>query len=366
MTLFVDNPSVEKALTMTECMDALEQAYIELGNGRATIGEIYRILTPQPATAIPGATDPVHHVYTSLSGAIAKWNLVANRVDSDFIHYPIIDGRRRQVRLPGSNGLFFCGFVQLYSSLSGEPLAVVHDGYLQKFRTGGTSGLGTRHLAKKNARVLGIIGSGWQAAGAIQAHCLACKFDLVKIYSPTKRNRESFASEWAARLDAKVVPVETCEEAVRGADVVSTTTNALDPVLKTEWLEPGAFVTTVKEANELEFSAFERADMLVTNWRGPMWKRHAIGGLEGFPEQQKEFWGKPGRVDWANMPLLADVIAGKQRGRTHDDQIIILLIRGDGVQFGAVAYRVYQLAQKLGLGTTVNTELWLQDPKYIP
>src|ERR1700680_544999 len=170
MTLFIDNPAVEQVRTTAECMEALDQAHAEMGHGRATNGEIFRIMTPQDASKIRGATEPVHHVYTSLSGAIQKWNIVANRVDSDFIHYPFVDGKQRQVRLPGSNGKFFCGFVKLYSSLTCEPIAIIHDGYLQKFRVAGTAGLGTKHLAPKNAKTLAILGSGVPEECCTRAH----------------------------------------------------------------------------------------------------------------------------------------------------------------------------------------------------
>ena len=138
MTLFIDNPEVEAMLTMPECMDALEQAHAELGRGRAINGPKFRLLTPRTPEEVRGACEPVHHVYTSLSASIAKWNIVCNRVDSDFIHYPTIHGHRREVRLPGPANGKFCGFVKLYSSLTSEPIAIVHDGYLQKFRVAGT------------------------------------------------------------------------------------------------------------------------------------------------------------------------------------------------------------------------------------
>jgi ornithine cyclodeaminase/alanine dehydrogenase-like protein (mu-crystallin family) len=366
MTRFVDNPDVEKILTISECMDALEQAYLELGHGRAINGPKFRLLTPRSTQEVPGACEPVHHVYTSLSASIAKWNVVCNRVDSDFIHYPTVNGHRREVRLPGPLNGKFCGFVKLYDSLSSEPIAIVHDGYLQKFRVAGTSGLGTKYLAKSNARVLGLIGTGWQASAAIQAHCAARKFDLVKVYSPTERIRASFAKQWADALDVDVRAVSSGEDAVRGSDVISTATNSIDPVLKTSWIEPGMFITSVKESNELEFSALERADVLVFNRSGPTWQRFAIGGVEDIPEQRNEYWGRGSKIDWKNMPVFGEIVAGLKPGRQNDDQVIVFPVNGDGVQFAAVAYRVYQLAKKLGLGKEVNTDFWLQDAKYTP
>jgi len=366
MTLFIDNPAVEEILSVDDVMDALEQGHAELGHGRAINGPKFRIMTPRDPAHIEGGTEPLHHVYTSLNGAIAMWNVTANRVDSDFIHYPEINGLRREVRLPGPPSGMFCGFVQLYDTQTAEPLAIVHDGFMQKYRVGGTAGLGTKYLAKKNSKVLGLIGSGWQQTSAIECHCAAANFELVKIYSPTKENRDAFAAEYSKKLGIEVRAVDTAEEAVRGADVVNTATNAVDPVLRTEWLEPGMLITAIKDATEIEFETFERADYIVSNRNGPNWNRFAIGGTEDIPEGQSDNWGKSGDVEWDDIPLFGEVVAGLKPGRTSDDQVILFPVTGDGVQFAAVAYRLYERAKERGLGTEVDTTLWLQDAKYIP
>ena len=301
MPLFLNNHDVEQVLTMAECMDALEQAHKELAHGRAVNGPMFRILTPRNKEEIPGTTDPVYHVYTSMSASILKWNVVCNRVDSTYMHYPFVGGQRRAVQVPGVPSDKFCGFVKLYSSATCEPLAIIHDGYLQKFRVAATGALGTKYLAKKNAKVLGLIGSGWQASAAIQANCLARSFELVKVYSPTPANRERFARTWSAALNIEVRPVETAEQVVRGSDVVCAATNSLDPVIRTEWIEQGKTITTVKLSNELELSTLERADIVTFNRHGPSWIRYPVGNFEGFPEG-REYWGTASGVDWDHLP----------------------------------------------------------------
>lgn len=366
MTLFIDNPVIEEILTVEDVMDALEQGHAELGHGRAINGPKFRIMTPVEPSHIPGGTDPVHHVYTSLNGAVAKWHVTCNRVDSDFIHYPEINGLRREVRVPGPPRGMFCGLVQLYDSRTAEPLAIVHDGFMQKYRVGGTSGLGTKYLAKKNAKVLGLIGSGWQQSAGIECHCAAADFELVKIYSPTRENREAFAREYGAKLGIEVRAVDSAEEAVRGSDVVNTATNAVDPVLKTDWIEPGMLIVAVKDPTEIELETFERADYIVSNRNGPNWNRFAIGGTDDIPEGRTDKWGKSDKVDWDNIPLFGEVVAGRKPGRVSDDQVILFPVTGEGVQFASVAYRLYERAKERGLGTEIDTTLWLQDAKYIP
>ncbi len=366
MTLFIDNPTVEQILDVVDIMEALEEGHAELGHGRAINGPKFRIMTPVDPSHIPGGTYPTHHSYTSLNGAIEKWRITVNRVDSDFIHYPEVNGLKREVRVPGSPRGMFCGFVQLYDSRSGEPLAIVHDGYMQKYRVAGTAALGTKYLAKKNPKVLGLIGSGWQQTSGVEAHCAAADFELVKVFSPTRENRESFASEYSQKLGIEVRAVDTAEEAVRGSDVVNTATNAVDPVLKTEWIEPGMLITAIKDPTEIELETFERADYIVSNRNGPNWNRFAIGGTNDIPEGRTDKWGKSDKVDWEAIPMFGEVVAGVAPARTSEDQVILFPVTGEGVQFGSVAYRLYQRALERGLGTEVDTTLWLQDAKYIP
>jgi alanine dehydrogenase len=366
MPLFLSNSDVERVLDMATCMEVLDEAYKEAGHGRAIDAPVLRILTPRSKEEVPGATEPIYHGYSCCPAAISKWNVACDRVDSDFIHYPYINGVQRQVRLPGSPSNRFCGLITLYSSLTGEPLAVIHDGYLQKFRVGATSGLGTKYLAKRKAKVLGLIGSGWQASAAIEAHCLVRPFELVKVYSPTQANREEFARTWSEKLQLEVKAVDSAEEAVRGSDVVNANTNSLESVMRTEWIEPGMYIVPVKDFNELELTTLERADRLVSTTPWPQWAYYGIGGLEGFPEHGKQYWGHVPTIDWEGIPLLGEVIAGKKEGRSDEEQVTILLNKGHGLQFAAVGYRVYRLAKEKGLGTEIDTGLYLQGKEYIP
>src|SRR5581483_11899976 len=102
---------------------------------------------------------PTHHSFTSLTGAIAKLDVTSDRVDSDIITYFEQDGRTLQRRVPGRKDGQFCGLIYLYSSRSGELLAIIHDGYLQKFRVAGTAAVGAKYLARKHSRVLGLLGT---------------------------------------------------------------------------------------------------------------------------------------------------------------------------------------------------------------
>ena len=172
MTLIIDNPTVEKVLKPSEVNDALELAALELATGGAINSPPYRVFTPRDPDDYrdhprfpEGGGNPTHHSYTSLSGAISKLDATTDRIDSDIITYFEQDGRTLQRRVPGRKDGKFCGLIYLYSSRTGELLAIIHDGYLQKFRVAGTGAVGAKYLARKDSRTVGLDRNGLAGPG---------------------------------------------------------------------------------------------------------------------------------------------------------------------------------------------------------
>src|SRR4029077_4912382 len=121
------------------------------------------------------------------------------------------------------------------------------DGFMQKTRVGGLAGVAAKYLARKDAEVLAVIGSGWQATAQVEAHCHARpSIREVRVYSPNARRREAFAAEMAGKVKAKVRAVASGKEGVRGPSIVAPATNSIEPVLFASWLDPGTFITSVK------------------------------------------------------------------------------------------------------------------------
>jgi alanine dehydrogenase len=152
--------------------------------------------------------------------------------------------------------------VFLFSTVNGEPLAMMNDGILQHMRVGATAGLGVKHLARKDSQVVGMIGSGGMARTYLQAFQAVRQLHECRVYSPTQRNREAYADEMSEQLGLRVVAVDSPEEAVRGADIVSTCTDAMHPVVQGEWLEPGMHVTNL-QSDEWDPAMFARFDVLI-------------------------------------------------------------------------------------------------------
>jgi ornithine cyclodeaminase/alanine dehydrogenase-like protein (mu-crystallin family) len=152
--------------------------------------------------------------------------------------------------------------VLLFRPDTGEPLAVMDGKLITEMRTAAVSAAATRRLAAPNSRVLALLGSGVQARAHLQALMLVHRFEEVRVWSRTAEHAERFAEQHKA----KAMPVEA---AVRGADVIVTATNALQPILQGAWLKPGAHVNAVgsprPDWRELDDSAM--ANTLVVDSR---------------------------------------------------------------------------------------------------
>ena len=142
---------------------------------------------------------------------------------------------------PGNTGTgvpTHLAMVLLFRPDNGEPLAVMDGRLITEMRTAAVSAAETRRLAAPDSRVLALLGSGVQARAHLQALMLVRRFEEVRVWSRTAEHAERFAEQHKAKAMA-------VESAVRGADVIVTATNALQPILKGAWLKPGAHVNAV-------------------------------------------------------------------------------------------------------------------------
>ena len=152
---------------------------------------------------------------------------------------------------------------------------------LMALRTAATSGVGFRHLARRNARVAGVYGSGGQALHKVLALQNERKIEMYKVFSRSTENRKQFCTRMARMIDAEFIPVDTSREVMRGADVIVCGTNTNVPVFEGAWIESGQHIVTVVGSNsalieggwikegrrESDDETARRADVIVTNWR---------------------------------------------------------------------------------------------------
>ena len=309
MTLILSNDDVAKLLTMRECIDVLEDVYVELANGRG----VNRVRSD---CLVPSGHDDALYSLKSMDGVIPKLGIGAVRIDSDIVTWPKQGNNMRRVKVPAAPGGRYVGLVLLFSSHTGEPLAIMPDGVMQRIRVGAANGLGVKYLARKDASLVGILGSGWQAGAQLMAVCAVRDIKTIRCFSPNRERCETFAREMSGALGVEVVPVPQPEDALGGADIVLCATNSIDNVFFERWIEPGMHVSSIK-ITEIELAAIRRADRLVLHTHDDKPLHVTTAGLDVAEKDSNKGWALGTGIDFARTPTLAEVIAGKAIAARH-------------------------------------------------
>lgn len=221
---------------------------------------------------------------------------------------------------------------------------------LTEARTGAVTAVGTRYMARPDSETLGLIGTGREAKAQLAYLVHAMPLKRVKVYSRSAENRERFAAEMSQVLGIEVIPVATAEEAVRDVDIVTTITNANDPVMQGAWLSPGTHVNavgaTTPNRRELDDEAVARSRSVV---------------VELFDQAREECGellhaAEAGVFNWDDVIELKDVVAGKVTVRQERDDITLLDTIGVGAEDVAIATFALRKARETGIGIEMPFE----------
>lgn len=351
----LSNPDIERVLTLEDCMQALEVAYREHALGKAANRPRNHTMFPLEDRRHPG----FRFRFKSQEGGNFSSGVWALRITSDMAGVETLaNGVKRRRLIPAAPGNTYVGLIMLYSLETLEPLAVMHDSYIQKLRVGATSAIGIRELSSPDARVAGLFGSGWQAEAHLKyLFMVRPQIEEVRVYSPTPAHCKLFAEQWSAKIKKRIIAVDHPQEAVKGCQIVTCATAAMDPCFDGSWLEPGAHVTAITSPDrttlrrELDDATFDRADVLIV-----------LSKEQIEYDNQVDIMGpvKRGLKSWEQIGELGDLLVGRFPGRSARDQISVFANNtGMGLQFAAVGARV--LAKAKGLGREVPTEWFLED-----
>lgn len=348
MTLVLNDDDVARLVTMRECVDVVEAAYRDLGLGLA-------VNAPRRDSFLPSSRPDAYYSFKTMEGGLERLGVVAQRINSDLVTYPDVDGRKRRVKVPAAPGGRYVGLVFLYSTETLELLAIITDGHIQRLRVAATTAVGARHLARPDARTLALFGAGWQAEAAAWALAAVRPFEQIRIYSPTPERRETLARRLTEVLRTQVTAARTPEEALRGADIVATATNAQGAVVPASGITPGMHLTCIT-AMEFDEETWRRCDPIITtspprgyeNYRSPAATLRGVlsdrDRRDGVEARRFEMFG--GRIH-----LLSDLLAGRAPGRTSPGQITLLdKSWGLGIEFASIGKLVYDRARAAGAG----------------
>ena len=353
--LILSNEDIEKILPVGTCLEVLEEAYRDLGNGMAATVPRYDVFSPTHPNEF--------YEYKTMSGVLPNRRVAALRLNSSVVKWYEKAGGVRKDKLPVAGGDKFVGLVMLFSTETGEPLAIFPDGYVQKLRVAGASAIAARYLARKDARVMALLGAGWQASAHLVTLSMVRDLKKVKVFSPTPETRRRFVEEWGGKVAAEVVEAESAEHAMDGADIITAATNSISALFPGEWLQPGVHVSCVKPC-ELDATTYKRADPLIIHWTEAKPFQIAIGiDRQSIPDVT-DGWKHPiTREDSAiwDFPTLSQLVNGENPGRVKDDAITCFCNNvGLGLQFAAVGSEVLARAREARVGREIPTEWFLE------
>lgn len=205
-------------------------------------------------------------------------------------------------------------------------------------------------MARKDARTVGIVGTGLQARTQLEAVAAVRPLERARAFGRNPERRTQFCWDMSSKLGLPVEPAASAEEAVRGADIVIAATNATAAVVFGKWLAPGMHINAIganfPQKRELDDSAVSRASLI------------AVDSIEQSRQEAGDLIQAFGADEtrWSAVRELAGIVAGRIPGRSGDVQITLFKSSGIAIWDVAVAARVFELAQEKQLGLRIP--LW--------
>ncbi|HEY3728649.1 MAG TPA: ornithine cyclodeaminase family protein [Solirubrobacteraceae bacterium] len=241
------------------------------------------------------------------------------------------------------------GIVTLFDGETGVPTAIMNASAVTEIRTAAVTAAATRMLARKDARVLAILGAGVQGRAHLRAFDGLRDWSEIRVYAPTAEHARALAGAAPGSGAGGAAVAGTAEQAVRGADVVVVATSSREPVLEHGWLAPGAHVNAVGASSpaawEIDVATVAASRLFcdsresLRNEAGEFILAVSEGAIPGEDHVQAE---------------LGEVLAGLDPGRRDDGELTLFRSLGIGVEDLAAAELTIANARRLGLGTEVE------------
>jgi ornithine cyclodeaminase/alanine dehydrogenase-like protein (mu-crystallin family) len=234
----------------------------------------------------------------------------------------------------------------LFEGETRQLITLMDYGVLNSMRVGAIAGVASRHLAPKGARVMGLIGSGWQAGPQVVATLKAVpSLELVRVFSPTQAHREWFAASMSEALGGRIEAVDSIAEALADADVVDLCApghhDIREPLFDAEWVKPGALVISMAGA-QCTADFVRSARVVATNWR--------VMAEEATPKSPYDNLIESGAFTRDDLTEFGPVVAGKADPRRSPADRVLYELTGGNFHDLFVATWGYEWAKFQGLG----------------
>jgi ornithine cyclodeaminase/alanine dehydrogenase-like protein (mu-crystallin family) len=312
MMLHINEAEVRSVLTMAMALEAVEESLRKQARGEVVVQPRRRFELPKG-------------FYHYMAAADYAGGYVAEK------QYTYVAGKIRFL-------------VLLYEMATGDLVAQIEADYMGQVRTGAASGVATKFMARRDARVAAIIGTGGQAKTQLEAIAGVRKLELARAYGRDVSRREKFCSDMAERLSMPVYAAGSASQAIEGADIVCTATTASHPVVTGSDIAPGMHINAIgvnhAHKQELDEAVVSRADLIAVD--SIEQSRQEAGDLiMAFSQDESK---------WSSVKVLADIVDGKIPERSNDTAVTLFKSNGIASWDLAVAVLVLALAREKGLG----------------
>ena len=311
MTLLLTAAEVRPLLDLAKAISLTEDVFAEFGRGKVDVHAPFHLWVEGGALRV-------------VAGALQE-------------------SKQMGVRVGPTQGPADAHVAVLYSSTG--PLEAIMGYPFSTFRTAATVAVSIKHMARANARRVGLIGTGMNALGQLKAARLVRDIAEIVVYSRDADKRRRFCEEAAREVGVPVRSAEAAQEAVSGMDIVITCSSARQPLFPFDWLSKGTHLASVGPISELD------PDILLK----------AVQRVVSSAKQEEGYYIKTppfplvdliaaGKLSWADVAELGDVVVGKKPGRDGDDEITVFHESQGG--FGDVVFAAWLFAEarKRGLG----------------
>jgi alanine dehydrogenase len=325
---FLNGPDVERiALTDTEILTAVERGLLAQGQ---------KLVVIEPRVhLVPHDSSEGH--FNVLRGAVLPLGLAGVKVVGDFVN-------NYKVGLPSELAV-----LNLFDPATGVPKAILDATSLTDMRTGAMTALGAKFLARKSSKVLGHIGARGTSYWNVRLLSHFFEFDEIRVHSRRPESRAAFAQKLTEDLGRPVVAVDSWEECVRNADIVVEASRLAEPqpLLKTEWIKPGALVVPYGTMSAVELSLTDIMSKVVVDDWGQCRKGLPYGALRRHVDSDK-------LTEQTLHAELGQIVAGVKSGRENEHETILFWHRGLSLSDIALGHAMLEKAKALGVGQTLR------------
>ncbi len=320
--LFLNQDEISRLLTVADTIRCVEDAFREKSLGH---------------TQMP---PKVYIYYKKHDGDLRIMPSYIERVEKSGVKVVNVHPKN-----PTSKGLpTVMGVIILIDPCTGAPIAIMDGTLITAARTGGASGVATKWLARKDSRVLGLVGAGRQAINQLECIAEVASITDVKVHDRYMEIAKRFVNNVESCFNFSFTVATNIEACVKDSDIVSTITPSRNPIIKDEWVKDGIHINAIGAdaagKQELDPKILKRAKIVVDDWEQACHSGEVNVPLSKGNLSKGDIYGE-----------LSEIVCGTRRGRESDKEITVFDSTGLSLQDVTTAWMVYEKAKKKGIVT---------------